>query len=380
VTFEPTETEAAVAAAARAFARAKVAPVAEENQRRGRIPEALLRQLGAQGLLAINVPAALGGAGAGPVAAALAILELARVDLATSTAVAVTNMVAEIIARWGSPALRGRHLPRLASGEHLAGAFALSEPQAGSDAAGMRARAERRPGGWALTGEKAWITNGDQAGVMVVWARTDPAAGARGITAFLVERGSPGLSVGRSEAKLGQRASGTVSLALDGCPVPDQARLGGEGEGLAVALAALDGGRINIGAQASGTIQAALEASLAWARERRAFGVPIAQHQAVAFGLADVAVDLEASRLLTLRAARLKALSRPFTREASMAKLFASEAAQRAVSRAVQVHGATGCVEGLPARLFRDARVQTIYEGTSEIQRLVIARELLRGA
>lgn len=378
--FAPTDLQAAVAATARAFARERIAPVAAANDRAGRFPAELIRGLAEVGLLAVNVPAAYGGSEAGAVAYALAIEEVAAADCATAVTMGVTNMVAEVIARFGTEPQRQRHLPRLASAEWLAGAFGLSEPGTGSDAGALTTRAVRRGAGWALDGEKAWITSGDVAGVLVVWARTGP-PGSKALTAFLVEPGMPGFSVGRHEEKMGLRASSTVSLAFDACEVPDEARLGEVGQGLQIALTALDGGRIGIAAQATGTIRAALEASSRYARERETFGRPIAEHQAVAFGLADLAVDRDAARLLTHRAAALKEAGRRFTREASMAKLFASEAAQRAVARAVQVHGGNGYTEAFPvARLFRDARVQTIYEGTSEIQRLVIARELLERA
>jgi hypothetical protein len=380
VDFEPSEAQRAVAEVARAFARERVAPVAAANDRAGRFPHELVRGLGELGLLAVNVPAAHGGSEAGAVAYALALVEIAAADCAVAVTMAVTNMVGETIARWGTEAQRARHLPRLASAEWAAGAFGLSEPGTGSDAAALATRAERHGDTWLLTGEKAWISSGDVAGVIVVWARTDPSAGSRGITAFLVEPGMPGFSVGRHEEKMGLRASTTVSLSFDRCEVPDTARLGAPGQGLPIALSALDGGRIGIGAQATGTIRAALRVAADHARERRAFGKPIGEHQAVAFGLADVAVDHELARLLTLRAAALKEAGRPFRREAAMAKLFGAEAAQRAVSRAVQVLGGYGYTEDYPAaKLFRDARVQTIYEGTSEIQRLVIARELLEG-
>jgi alkylation response protein AidB-like acyl-CoA dehydrogenase len=378
--FELTDTQRAVQETARAFARDQVAPAAAENDRLGRFPADLVRGLGELGLLAVNVPEAHGGSEAGAVAYALALMEIAAADCATAVTMAVTNMVGEIIARFGTEAQRARHLPRLASGEHLAGAFALSEPQAGSDAAAMRTRAVRRGDGWVLDGEKQWITSGDVAGVLVVWAKTDPAAGSKGVTAFLVEGGTPGLVIGRHEKKMGIRASSTVALAFDGCEVPDSARLGELGAGYRIALAALDGGRIGIAAQATGTIRAALEASVRYAKERQTFGVPIAEHQAIRFMLADLATEHDAARLLALRAAALKEAGLPFTREASMAKLFASEAAQRAVSHAVQIHGGYGYTDAFPVeRYFRDARVQTIYEGTSEIQRLVIARELLKG-
>jgi alkylation response protein AidB-like acyl-CoA dehydrogenase len=288
-------------------------------------------------------------------------------------------MVNEIVARFGTPAQRERYCPGLSSGELVAGAFALSEPQAGSDSAGMRTRAERKGDGWVLHGEKQWITSGDHAGVVVAWAKTDGSAGTRGITAFLVPGGTPGLLVGRHEEKMGIRASSTVSLAFDDCALPGDAILGAPGDGFKIAMEALDGGRIGIASQATGTIRAALDASMRYAQERRAFGSAIAEFQAVRFALADLATDHDAARLLTLRAACDKRDGRAYTRSASMAKLYASEAAQRAVSKAVQIHGAYGYTDAFPVeRFFRDARVQTIYEGTSEIQRLVIARELLR--
>jgi alkylation response protein AidB-like acyl-CoA dehydrogenase len=376
--FEPSELDRAVQETARRFARERIAPAAAANDRAGRFPAELVRGLGELGLLAVNVPAAHGGSEAGPIAYALALAEIAAADCSVAVTMAVTNMVGELVARFGTDAQKRRCLPRLASAEWLAGAFALSEPQAGSDAAAIGTRAVRSRDGWVLDGAKQWITSGDVAGVLVVWAKTDPAAGARGITAFLVEQGTPGLSVGKHEEKLGLRASSTVGLSFERCEVPDEARLGPVGEGFRIALAALDGGRIGIGAQATGTLRAALDVSAAYAKERRAFGVPIADHQAIRFMLADMATDEAAARLLTLRAAAEKAAGRPFTREASMAKLFASEAAQRAVYKAIQIHGGYGYTEDYPvAKLFRDARAQTIYEGTSEIQRLVIAREIL---
>jgi alkylation response protein AidB-like acyl-CoA dehydrogenase len=378
--FEPNDVEQAVQDTARRYAREVIAPAAAPNDRRRCFPADLIRGLADLGLLAVNVPAEYGGAEAGSIAYALAMQEIAAADCSTAVIIGVTNMVGETIARYGTEAQKERCLPRLASAEWIAGAFALSEPQAGSDPAAMTTRATRKGAGWVLDGAKQWITSGDVAGVMVVWAKTDPSAGARGITAFLVEQGAPGVHAGRHESKLGIRASTTVPLTFDGCEVPDEARLGAEGDGFRIALSALDGGRIGIASQATGTIRAALDASAAYAKERRAFGVPIAQHQAIAFKLADMATDHAAARLLTLRAAAAKGDGRPFTREASMAKLFASEAAQRAVGNALQIHGGYGYTEDYPVeRYFRDARVQTIYEGTSEIQRLVIARELLKG-
>src|SRR5574342_403958 len=376
--FEPTEAQAAVAATARAFAEKRVAPAAAENDRLARFPVELVRGLGETGLLCATIPADYGGSEAGAVAYALAVIEIAAADCSLAVTMSVTNMVADTIARFGTEQQKRRCLPRLASAEWLAASFALSEPQAGSDAGGLLTRAVRRGDQWVLDGQKQWITAGAEAGVFVVWARTDPAAGTRGITAFLVEAGTPGLSVGKHEEKMGLRASSTVPLLFEKCAVPGSAVLGRPGQGYAIALATLDGGRIGIASQATGTIRAALQASVRYARERTTFGKPIAEHQAVAFMLADMRTAHDAARLLALRAAYLKERGHPFTREASLAKLFASEAAQRAVDRAVQIHGGYGYTGEFPVeRYFRDARVQTIYEGTSEIQRLVIARDLL---
>ncbi len=377
--FEPTETQAQIVELARAVAREVVAPVAREGDRTGRFPEEIVRELGGVGLLAVSVPEELGGAGAGAVAYVLALMEIAAADCAVAVTMAVTNMVGDIIARYGTRAQAERCCPRLASAEWLAGSFALSEAQAGSDSAAMTTRAERRGDRWVLNGEKQWITSADRAGVLVTWGRSEPAAGTRGVTAFLVEAGTPGLRIGRHEQKMGIRASSTVSVAFEDCELPESAVLGSPGDGFRIAMSALDGGRTGIAAQATGTTRAALEASVRYAKDRRAFGQPIGAFQAIAFMLADMRTEHDAARLLTVRAAALKEQGRPYTREASMAKLFASEAAQRAVTKTVQIHGGYGYIDELPVeRYFRDARVQTIYEGTSEIQRLVIARDLLR--
>jgi len=378
VDFEGTETQLAVAATARKFATERAAPAAAEADRSARFPEEMIRELGALGLLAVNVPAAHGGSEAGAVAYALAVMEIARADCSLAVTMAVTNMVGETIAHFGSPKQKARCLPRLASAEWLAGSYALSEPQAGSDPNSMTTRADRRGDRWVLNGTKQWITSGDRAGVVIVWARSDTSAGKKGISAFLVESGTPGLQVGRHEEKMGVRSSSTVSITFEDCEIPSDAVLGEEGHGLRLALTALDGGRIGIASQATGTIRAALDAATGYARDRKAFGKPIADFQAIGFGLADMRTAHDAARLLTLRAAMLKEAGQPFSREAAMAKLFASEAAQVAVSKAVQIHGGYGYIDEFPVeRLFRDARVQTIYEGTSEVQRLVIARDIL---
>jgi alkylation response protein AidB-like acyl-CoA dehydrogenase len=290
-------------------------------------------------------------------------------------------MVAELIAANGSPALAAAWVPRLTSGELLCGAFALSEPEAGSDPAAMRTIAERTAGGYRLSGTKQWITNGDRAGAMVVWAITEPGAGHKGITAFVVDGKAPGITVARLEDKLGLHGSSTAQLVLDGVEVAEDAILGAPGRGFALAMMALDGGRIGIASQAIGIARGALEAAIRYAGERQTFGQPIIKHQAIGAMLADAATWLDAATLMTLRAAQDKQERRPFSQQAAMAKLFATEHAWKICDIALQVHGGYGYVRDFPVeRALRDVRVTRIYEGTSEIQRIVIARNLLRGA
>src|SRR3954471_14094206 len=375
--FEPNETQALVQRTARDYAERVIKPVAAELDREGRFPFEILKGLAELGLMGVNVPAALGGAEAGVVAYSLAMMEIARACASTAVTMAVTNMVAEVIARFGTEEQRSAYVPRLTSGEYVAGAFALSEPEAGSDPGSMCTTAERDGDGWILRGQKQWITSGSHAGVMVVWARTG-GPGTRGISAFLVEGATPGLKAGKHEDKLGLRASNTVPLTFDDCRLPADALLGIEGGGFRIAMMALDGGRIGIASQAIGIASAALEEAASYARERRQFGKPIAEFQAIQWMVADSKTELEASRMLTLRAAQLKEAKKPFSREAAMAKLFASEAANRICNRCVQIHGGYGYVRDFPAeRHLRDVRVTTIYEGTSEIQRTVIARSAL---
>lgn len=381
--FHLTEEQELIRRTAADFAQRRLRPAAAARDREEAFPEAELRELGALGLLGVNVPQELGGSEAGVVAYSVALSEIAAADASVSVAMAVTNMVAEVICAFGTEAQRRRHVPRLCSGEAVAGAFALSEPQAGSDAASLRTSATRLPGGgYRISGAKQWITSGDRAGVLVVWARTDDggAQGARGISAFLVERGAPGLHVGRAEDKMGLRGSSTVPLIFDGCEVGADALLGAEGEGFRIAMTALDGGRIGIASQAVGVAREALRHAVSYARERRQFGKPIGSFGAIQGMLADGATQMEAARLLTLRAALAKeSRSRTFSREAAMAKLYASEMAGRVCDMAIQVHGGYGYTREYPVeRLARDARVQRIYEGTSEVQRMVIARALLK--
>ncbi|MDI1436819.1 acyl-CoA dehydrogenase family protein [Polyangium sorediatum] len=376
--LDPNETEALVQRTARDYAERVIRPVAADLDRDKDIPRDILRGLAELGLMGVNVPAALGGAEAGVVAYALAMMEIARACASTAVTMSVTNMVAEVIARFGTEAQRATHVPRICAGEYAAGSFALSEPEAGSDPGSMRTVAERTEEGWVLRGQKQWITNGAWAGVFVVWARTG-GPGTRGLSAFLVEGGTPGLRCGRPEDKLGLRASNTVPIELDDCKVPADALLGSEGEGFKIAMMALDGGRIGIASQAVGIATAAVEEATQYARERKQFGRSIGDYEAIQWSLADSRTELDAARALTLRAAWLKEQGRPFSAEAAMAKLYASEASNRICQRALQIHGGYGYVRDFAVeRHLRDARVTTIYEGTSEIQRIVIARSATR--
>lgn len=373
-----TETQQLIVHAARDYVDRVISPVAADLDRDGRFPSEILRGLAELGMMGVNIPEALGGADAGAVAYSLAMMEVARGCASTAVTMAVTNMVGEVITKFGTDAQREQHVTRLTSGEYAAGAFALSEPEAGSDPGAMRTTAERTSGGWVLRGQKQWITSGAYAGVYVVWARTG-GPGTRGISTFLVNAATPGLKVGKAEDKLGLRASNTVPLTFDDCEIPADALLGVENEGFKIAMMALDGGRIGIASQAIGIATAALDEAIAYAKDRRQFSRPIADFQAIQWMLADSKTELEAARLLALRAAQRKEAGLPFSTEAAMAKLYASEAAGRICDRAVQIHGGYGYVRDFAAeRHYRDVRVTRVYEGTSEIQRTVIARATLK--
>ncbi|MBN2493103.1 MAG: acyl-CoA dehydrogenase family protein [Deltaproteobacteria bacterium] len=376
--FELSETQQLIRQTARDFAIKELLPGAAEREREGVFPKELLAKMAGLGLMGINVPESRGGVEAGVVAYALAMMEIARCCGSTAVTMSVTNMVAEILCKFGREDQIDQHVPRICSGEYTAGAFALSEPGCGSDAAALKTSARRKNGGWVLNGTKQFITSGAYSGVTVVWARTG-GSGSRGISAFLATPDTAGLSVGAEERKMGLRASNTVSLVFEDAELPEDALLGEEGRGFPIAMEALDGGRIGVSSQAIGIAQAALEAAVEYAKERKTFGKRLADHQAIQWMLADSATELEAARLLTLQAAHLKETGRPFTRQASMAKVFSTEAANRICARAFQIHGGYGYVEDYPVeRYLRDSRVTTIYEGTSEIQRLVIARQLLQ--
>jgi hypothetical protein len=375
VNLELTETQTLIRDTARKFARERVAPQARRFDKEELFSVELFKELASLGLMGVNIPGQYGGAEAGVVSYALAMMEMAAACASTSVAMAVTNMCAELIHKFGTEAQREKYVTRLTSGEAVVGAFALSEPHAGSDPRAMRTTAVRRGDTYVLNGSKQWITSGAYAGVMVVWARTSE----KGISAFIVEGGTRGLHVGKHEDKMGLRGSNTVGLTFEDLEIPAENLLGKEGDGFKLAMIALDGGRVGIASQACGVARAALEASIRYAKDRKAFGQPISEFQGLRFMLANMAVEIQSAELLTFRAATLKEEGRPFTREASMAKLFASEMSNRVVDKAVQIHGGYGYIDEFPVeRYFRDARVQTIYEGTSEVQRMVIARETFK--
>jgi len=377
--FTPNEAQRVIVETARRFVADRVAPAAAQAERDERLDASVLQGLAELGLVGVNVASSLGGAEAGVVAYALSIAEVARGCASTAVTLAVSNMVAEVIAAFGNDAQRSHYVPRLCSGGLVAGAFGLSEPDAGSDPGAMRTTATRDGDHYVIDGEKQWISSGDIAGVFVVWARTGN-EGTRGISAFLVDAGTPGFSIGRREDKHGLRASSTVGLTFDRCRIPARALLGDLGGGFRIAMTALDGGRIGIAAQALGIAEAAFTAGIEYAKQRQAFGHPIADFQAIQWMLADSRTELDAAWLLLLRAASRKEASLSFTREAAMAKLFATEAAGRACDRALQIHGGFGYTREYPVeRYCRDVRATRIYEGTSEIQRIVIARSELSG-
>jgi butyryl-CoA dehydrogenase len=361
----------------RAFARERLAPFAAEWDRTHAFPREALRELGRLGAYGIVVPERYGGAGLDYVSLALALEEIAAGDGATSTILSVQNsLVCRPILAFGDDAQKERYLKPLASGEKL-GCFCLSEPHVGSDAAAITTRAVRDGDHYVLDGVKQFITSGKEADLALVFAVTDKAAGKKGISALLVETDTPGYVVARIEEKLGQRASDTAQIVFERCRVPAANRLGKEGEGYRIALANLEGGRIGIASQSVGMARAAFEAALRYAHERQSFGKTLIEHQAILFRLADMATEIEVARQMVWHAASLRDSGEPCLKEASMAKLFASEVAERVCSAAIQTHGGYGYVADFPVeRIYRDVRVCQIYEGTSDIQRLVIGRAL----
>lgn len=363
----------------RQFMEAEVRPKIREYDKAEHFAEKELRGLGELGCCGMLVPEEWGGAGLDTIAYVTMLEEVARVDAALAVALSVTNSVVCMpIAKHGSEAQKKKYLRRLATGE-IIGAFCLTEPGAGSDAANLQTRAEKRDGHYVLNGTKSWVSNGGHSGVYLAFAKTDPAAGAKGVTAFLLEESFPGFRIARYEDKMGLRSSHTAEISLSDCEVPAENRLGEEGAGLKIALEALDGGRVGIAAQAVGIAQGALEAAVKHAKQRRAFGKSIGEFQAIQWMLADMQTEIEAARSLVWEAAwmRDQGMKRAGA-IASRAKLYASEMVNRVAYKAVQVHGSQGYSrESDVERMYRDARVISIYEGTSEIQRMIIARDLL---
>jgi butyryl-CoA dehydrogenase len=362
----------------RQFVEAEVRPGVRERDRKGQFPAAEIAKLAQMGCCGMVTPEEWGGAGLDTISYVLMLEEVARVDTAMATSLSVTNSAVQVpLLAFGNEAQKKKYLRQLATGDVL-GSFCLTEPQAGSDAAGIQTRAVRSNGGYRLNGTKTWVSNGAFAGIFIVFAKTDPEAGGKGISAFLVESGAKGFRVGRHEEKMGQHASPSVEIVLNDCDVPAENRLGEEGQGLKIALSALDGGRIGIAAQAVGLAQGALEESVKYAKQRRAFGKTIGDFQAVQWMIADMETEIQAARGLLYHAAWLKDSGGRMGAASSKAKLYASEMVNRVVAKAVQIHGSVGYSRETDVeRMYRDARVITIYEGTSEVQRMIIARELL---
>ena len=377
--FELSEEQLLIQEMVREFAMAEVAPIAAEIDHNHRFPEELIPKLAEAGLMGVPYPEEFGGAGADYLSFAIVVEELARVCASTAVIIAAHGgLAAWPIFEFGTPAQKEKYLRALATGEKL-GAFALTEPGAGTDAASGRTTAVLDGDEYVLNGSKIFTTNGGYADIYVVTAMTDPERGTRGISAFIVENDAPGFTVGEREHKMGIKASSTTPLYFSDCRIPQDALLGKEGKGFKIAMQTLDGGRIGIAAQALGIAQGALDASIAYAKERVQFGKPIATLQAIQWMIADMATEIDAARLLVLRAAWNKDNSLPYGKEAAMAKLYASETATRVAGKAVQIHGGYGFTESYPVeRAYRDAKITELYEGTSEVQRMVIAGSLLR--
>ena len=378
--FDLSEEQTLLRQTIREFAEREIAPGASARDEAARFPSELIPRMADLGLFGINIPQEYGGAGLDAVSAAIIIEEIARADGATALIVASHNsLCAGHILSIGNETQRKKYLPLLASGKKL-GAWALTEPSSGSDAAALKTHAARNGDHWILNGQKQFITQGATAGIYVIMASTDRSQGKRGISAFIVERETPGLSVAKVEKKLGVRASDTAALHLEELRVPQENLLGEIHGAFKDVLRVLQGGRIGIGSMAVGIARGALEAALAYAKERKQFGRAIAEAEAIQWMIADMATEIDAARLLVHRAARLKDLGEPFAKAASQAKLYAAEAAMRATDKAVQIHGGYGYLKDYPVeRYFRDAKLCTIGEGTSEIQRMIIAKEILAG-
>ena len=363
----------------REFAEAEVRPLAKENDETGKFPRGLFQKAAELGLTGVAIPEAEGGAGMDHISYAIVIEEISRVCASTGVILSVQNsLYCDPIHRFGTEEQKKKFLLPFARGEKI-GCYALTEPQAGSNAAALATKAVRKGDKYVINGTKAWITNGGVADAAIVYVNTQPEKGEKGITALVVEKGTPGFAVGKEEKKLGIHATACTELSFSDCEVPAGNRIGEEGEGYKVALSTLDGGRIGIAAQATGIAQGAFEAALSYAQQRQAFGHPIADFQAIQFMLADMATEIDAARLLLRRAAWKQDSGARFSMEAAIAKLFASEMSTRVAHKAIQIHGGYGYSSEYPVeRAYRDARITEIYEGTSEIQRLVIAAWVLK--
>jgi alkylation response protein AidB-like acyl-CoA dehydrogenase len=377
--FELNETQRMIRETARQFAHDELASTAESRDEKEEFPYEAVKKLGELGFMGVMVSEQYGGAGLDTVSYSLAVEEISRVDASCGVIMSVNNsLVCYGINEFGNEEQKQKYLTPLASGKKL-GAFALSEPEAGSDATNQRTMAVRDGDCYVLNGIKNWITNGFNADYVLVMAATDPSKGSRGISAFVVEKGMPGFTVGKKERKLGIRSSDTVSIAFQDVRVPAANRIGDEGFGFKFAMMTLDGGRIGIASQAVGIAQASLDAAVKYSKERKAFDQPLANLQAIQFKIADMATEIDAARLLTLQAAATKDSGERFTKHAAMAKLFASKVAVQCALEAIQIHGGYGYIrEYNVERYLRDAKITEIYEGTSEIQRIVIARSLLQ--
>jgi alkylation response protein AidB-like acyl-CoA dehydrogenase len=377
--FDFTETQLLIKETARKFAQDELAPSAAERDEKEEFPVEAVKKLGELGFMGMMVPEQYGGAGLDTISYVLAMEEISRADASCGVIMSVNNsLVCHGLNEWGTEEQKQRYLAPLASGKKL-GAFALSEPEAGSDASNQRTTATLDGESYVLNGTKNFITNGASADVILVMASTDREKGPHGVSTFIVEKETPGLTVAKKEKKLGIRSSDTVSLAFQDCRVPKANRIGDEGFGFKFAMRTLDGGRIGIASQALGIAQASLEASVQYAKQRKAFGQYIAEFQAIQFKLADMATRIEAARFLTLKAAALKDAGQPYGHAAAMAKLFASKVAVDAALEAIQIHGGYGYVKEYPVeRFLRDAKITEIYEGTSEVQRIIISRTLLK--
>jgi butyryl-CoA dehydrogenase len=373
--------EALIQSTAREFADKELAPLASRIDREGAIPREILDKMASLGFLGMLTPDTYGGVGLTNLALALVQIEINRACASTGVTMSVHNSLCQSpLLRFGSDEQKQKYLPRLARGEWI-GAYSLTEPVSGTDAAALITSAARDGGDYVINGTKNFVTNGGFADLFILFARTDssPSAKQTGISAFLVERTSKGLTVGKPEKKMGIRGSSTTTLFFDGCRVPKANLLGKEGDGLKIALSTLDGGRIGIASQACGIAVACLDASIKYAKERRQFDRPIGEFQAIQWKISEMATDIDAAKLLIYRAARMRDAAEPHTKEASMAKLFASTMVNRHATQAVQIHGGVGYIKDFPVeRYFRDAKITEIYEGTSEVQKIVVARSLMK--